>query len=34
MNISDSPNDAFDVNLKFPGTKNLFRKCGKCIINH
>jgi hypothetical protein len=23
MNISDSPNDALDVNLKFPGTKNL-----------
>jgi hypothetical protein len=28
MNISDTPNDALDVNLKFSGTKNVFRKCG------
>jgi hypothetical protein len=33
MNISDSPNDAFDVNLKFSGTKNVFRKCGNLVFN-
>jgi hypothetical protein len=33
MNISDSPNEALDINLKFSGTKNLFRKCGNLVFN-
>jgi hypothetical protein len=33
MNISDTPNDALNVNLRFPGTKNLFRKCGHVIAS-
>jgi hypothetical protein len=33
MNISDSPNDALNVNLKFPGTNNLLRKFANPAFN-
>jgi hypothetical protein len=32
MNISDSPNDALDVNLKCQGTENVFRKIMRSCI--
>jgi hypothetical protein len=33
MNISDSPNDALNVNLNFPGTNNLLRKSANLAFN-
>jgi hypothetical protein len=33
MNISDSPNDALNVNMKFPGTNNLLRKSVNLTFN-
>jgi hypothetical protein len=33
MNISDSPNDVLNINLKFPGTNNLLRKFANPAFN-
>jgi hypothetical protein len=33
MNISDSPNDVLNINLKFPGTNNLLRKFANLTFN-
>jgi hypothetical protein len=33
MNISDSPNDALNVNLKFPRTNDLLRKFANPAFN-